>query len=88
MQDLQESRRTLVIIRLTTPLSLTSNEPARENRPWNHARKRHVSGNPTPLVALTVCTLHRGRWFVASICATFNCTPCGIRFLIEQELLV
>lgn len=48
LQDLQESRRILVIIRLITPLSLTSNE-ARSPSLEHGVRKRRVPGNPTPL---------------------------------------
>lgn len=54
VQDLQESRRTLVIISLITPLSLTSNEAARETRPWNSVWKRRVPRNPIFSFVLTV----------------------------------
>lgn len=54
VQDLQESRRTLVIISLITPLSLTSNEVARATRPWNSVWKRRVPRNPIFPFVLTV----------------------------------
>lgn len=47
VQDLQELRCTIIIIRLITPLLLTSNEVARETRPWKRIRKRHLPWNLT-----------------------------------------